>query len=221
MNLYIFLKKLINQAENGDNSKKSKEKIMELKNSKTLQNLANAFAGECQANARYVFISDKAKAEGYHEVGCALDAISKNELYHAKVFYNAIASCGVTPNVPVNGGYPFKEGGDLIADLGYAADNEYQESTSIYPGYADEADKEGFADIANRFRLAAKVEDCHMKLLNDLRKQLTDGSLYSRPSPVKWKCENCGHETTANEAPAVCPLCGSKQGYVKLILSDN
>ncbi len=194
---------------------------MELKNSKTLKNLANAFAGECQANARYTFISEIAKAEGCQEVGCALDAIAKNELFHAKTFYNAIASCGVTPDIPVTGGYPFKESGDLIADLQYAADNEYQESASVYPGFADEADKEGFADIANRFRLAAKVEDCHMKLLCDIRNQLTDGSLYKRPSPVKWKCENCGHETTVNEAPEICPLCGSKQGYVTLILSDN
>ena len=194
---------------------------MELKNSNTLQNLAKAYAGECMAHARYVFISEIAKGQGLQEVGCALDAIAKNELFHAKTCYNSIASCGEIPNIEINGGYPFKETTDLLSDLKNAADNEYNESTSIYPGFADEADKEGFADIANRFRLAAKVEDCHMKLLNELRKQLSDGSLYKRPSPVKWKCENCGHETTANEAPEICPLCGSKQGYVKLILPDN
>ena len=194
---------------------------MELKNSNTLQNLAKAYAGEWMAHARYVFISEIAKGQGLQEVGCALDAIAKNELFHAKTFYNAIAACGEIPNIEINGGYPFKETTDLLSDLKNAADNEYNESVSIYPGFADEADKEGFADIANRFRLAAKVEDCHMKLLCDIRNQLTDGSLYKRPSPVKWKCENCGHETTANEAPEICPLCGSKQGYVKLILPDN
>ena len=194
---------------------------MELKNSKTLVNLANAFAGECQAHARYVFIAEKAKNAGLHEVGCALEAIAKNEMYHAKVFYSAVSACGVIQNVQVTGGYPFKEGCDLIADLQYAADNEYEESTRIYPGFAEDAEREEYADIANHFRLAAKVEDCHMKQLNEIRKQLSDGSLYKRPSPVKRKCENCGHETTSGEAPAVCPLCGSKQGHVKLILPDN
>ena len=195
---------------------------MELKNSKTLQNLVNAFAGECQANARYSFLSEKAKAAGLHEIGCALNIIAKNELYHAKVFYcNITGRCGTLPNVTVTGGYPFKEGPDLISDLQHAADNEYEESTKIYPGFADEAEREGFSDIASHFRLAAKVEDCHMKQLNEIRKQLCDGTVYKRQTPVKWKCSNCGHETTSNGAPQICPLCGSKQEYVKLILPDN
>ena len=194
---------------------------MELKNSKTLQNLVNAFAGECQANARYSFLSEKAKAEGLHEVGCAIDVIAKNELYHSKVFYEAIVKCGVLPNAAATGGYPFKQGPDFLTDLQYAADNEYGESTKIYPDFAEEAEREGFSDIAASFRLAAKIEDCHMKQLNEIRKQLCDGTLYKRPAPVKWKCSNCGHETTSNEAPQICPLCKSKQEYVKLILPDN
>ena len=80
---------------------------------------------------------------------------------------------------------------------------------------------EGFAEIADLFGLVAAVEHCHMMQLNNIKQQLTDGTLYKRGTPVKWKCSRCGHEQESCEAPAVCPLCGSVRGYVKPELPDN
>ena len=196
---------------------------MELKQSRTFQNLVNSFAGECQAHARYEFLVWEAKKMQLYEIGCALEEIAKNELQHAKRFYEEIR--GADPSHPedlkVDAGYPFKETNGLEAALCAAADNEYNESVKIYAQYAKQAHDEGFDPQAALFELIASVEHCHMMQLNNIREQLRNGTLYRRGESVKWKCSQCGHEQTTDEAPQKCPLCGNVIGYVKLILPDN
>ena len=196
---------------------------MELKNSRTYQNLINSFAGECQSHVRYKFMAYGAKTAKLYEVECALNEISKNEFYHARMFYTAIqnANGNIINNLNVNAGYPFKEKWDLLQNLELAAETEYAESVQIYAEYAKVARDEGFTDEAKLFELVAAVEHCHMMQLNNIRQQLADGTMYKRGEPTKWKCTNCGHEQTTNEAPQICPLCKSEQGYVKLELPDN
>ena len=196
---------------------------MELKNSKTFLNLVNSFAGECQAHVRYKFMAYGAKMQKLYEVECALNVISKNEFYHARMFYTAIQSAdsGIMNDLTVNAGYPFKEKWDLIQNLELAAGTEYDESVKIYAEYAKTAYDEGFPEQAKLFELVAAVEHCHMMQLNNIRQQLKDGTLYRRGTPTKWKCSKCGHEQETEEAPYTCPLCRSEQGYVKLELPDN
>ena len=196
---------------------------MELKNSRTYQNLINSFAGECQSHVRYKFMAYGAKTSKLYEVECALNEISKNEFYHARMFYTAIqnANGGIINNLNVNAGYPFKEKWDLLQNLELAAETEYSESVQIYAEYAKIAHDEGFENEAKLFELIAAVEHCHMMQLNNIRQQIADGTMYKRGTPTKWKCTNCGHEQTTDEAPGVCPLCKSEQGYVKLQLPDN
>lgn len=196
---------------------------MELQNSKTFQNLINAFAGECQEHVRYKFMAYGAKTAKLFEVECALNEISKNEFHHARMFYTAIqkADNGVINNLNVNAGYPFKEKWDLLQNLQLSAQTEDEESTKIYAEYARVAHNEGFCEEAALFELVAAVEHCHSMQLNNIAAQIKDGTLYKRGEPVKWKCSNCGHEETVNEAPLTCPLCKSEQGYVKLELPDG
>lgn len=196
---------------------------MELKNSRTYQNLVNAFAGECQSHVRYKFMAYGAKTAGLYEVECALNEISKNEFYHARMFYTVIQSAdnGIINNQNVNAGYPFKEKWDLMQNLELAADTEYSESVQIYAEYAKTARDEGFENEASLFELVAAVEHCHMMQLNNIRQQLSENTMYKRGAPTKWKCSRCGHEETGLEAPKTCPLCKSEQGYVKLNLPDN
>ena len=196
---------------------------MELKQSKTYKNLINSYAGECQDHARYAMMKETADNARLYEIGCAIDEIAKNEQYHAKRFYGEImkACPEGCPDLRVDAGYPFTEKGELTADLSSAADIEYNESVRIYAEYEKEARDEGFAEIADLFGLVAAVEHCHMMQLNNIKQQLTDGTLYKRGTPVKWKCSRCGYEQESCEAPAVCPLCGSVRGYVKPELPDN
>lgn len=196
---------------------------MELKNSRTFQNLINSFAGECQAHVRYKFMAYGAKMQKLYEVECALKEISKNEFYHARMFYTAIQSAdsGIMNDLTVNAGYPFKEKWDLQKNLELAAQTEYDESVKIYAEYAKTAQEEGFTDQAKLFELVAAVEHCHMMQLNNILIQLREGTMYRRGTKTKWKCTNCGHEQTTEEAPYTCPLCQSEQGYVKLELPDD
>ncbi|MBO4423772.1 MAG: hypothetical protein J5879_10045 [Clostridia bacterium] len=196
---------------------------MELRSSKTFQNLINAYIGECHDHVKYKFLAYGAKTQKLFEVEKALEEISKNEFHHGRMFYTAIqkASPDHCENLRVDAGYPFREKWELLDNLEYSARTEQQESADIYPAYAKIADDEGFGYEADLFRLVAAVENCHMMQLDNIRRQMTDGNLYHRGTPVKWKCANCGHEQTSCDAPQTCPLCGSEQGHVKLILPDN
>ncbi|MBP5208220.1 MAG: rubrerythrin family protein [Clostridia bacterium] len=189
---------------------------MELKNSQTCKNLLNSYVAECLASERYDMMAKAAKQIGKYEVYEALSEVRRNECFHAEAFREKLIPAVVDCDVKIDAGLPFRENGDLMHDLKTAADIEYDESLNIYAGFAKTARDEGFPDIADLFELVGAVEHCHMLMLNEIRSQLCDDTMYRRGTPTKWKCSNCGHEQTTEEAPVRCPLCGSDQGYVKL-----
>lgn len=195
---------------------------MDLKNSKTFQNLVNAYAGESQAHVRYQFLSYAAKQQKLFQVEEAIKEITKNEFHHARMFYTAIQSAdsSVLANLQVCGDYPFKEKWDFLQNFTFAVENETEEHSKIYPGFAQIAREEGLDNIADLFELVAKVENCHSMQLKQLHEQISSGSLYKRQTAVKWKCSQCGHEDTLTQAWEVCPLCKQPQGYVMLNLES-
>ncbi len=196
---------------------------MQLKESKTIKNLANAFSGESQAHIRYKFLAYGAKQKQLFEVEKAIKEIVENEFQHARMFFTAIQSSGseTINNLEVCSGYPFKEKWDFIKNFEFAVENEKEENEKIYPEFSKIAKEEGFDNIADLFDLVAKVEDCHKKQLSQIHTHLKNNTLYKRENPVKWKCGLCGHENTAKEAWEICPLCKAPQGNVKLDLSDK
>ncbi len=196
---------------------------MELIKSKTLLNLAKAYAGECQARTRYEFIEYGARQEGYKALASLIDKVVYNEFNHARMFYSFIqtADTKVIKNIDISSGYPFREKWNLLDNLKLAAEDEDTECSRIYPEYAKIAEEEGFCDIAGLFTNVAKVETCHKKLFEQLYTQMKDGTMYKKSKPTKWKCSGCGHEETAKEAWQICPLCQAKQGAVMLKIEDN
>ncbi len=196
---------------------------MELIKSKTLLNLAKAYAGECQARTRYEFIEYGARQEGYKAMASLIDGVVYNEFNHARMFYSFIQTADkkIIKNIDICSGYPFKEKWNLLDNLKLASEDEDAECARTYPEYAQIAEEEGFADIAGLFNNVAKVERCHKKLFLQLHEQMKNGTMYKKPQPVKWKCSGCGHEDTAKEAWEVCPLCQAKQGSVMLKIEDN
>ena len=80
---------------------------------------------------------------------------------------------------------------------------------------------QGFDNIAELFERVAAVEECHMKQLVEIHRQLQTDTMYRRDMPVKWKCSECGHEEVLSSAWDVCPLCKSPQGFVMLNLPGN
>ncbi|MEG1581722.1 MAG: ferritin family protein [Clostridia bacterium] len=196
---------------------------MQLKDSKTYDNLAKSFAGESQAHIRYKFIEYGARKEGFSQLAMLIDKIVYNEFNHARMFYTFIqkADKKEITNINITGGYPFKEKWNLEENLKLAAEDEKNEATKIYPSFMKTAREEGFEDIAKLYEDIIQVETCHSKLLTDLYNQFSTKTLYKKEKAVKWKCADCGYEATAKEAWTECPLCKALQGSVMLKVASD
>jgi len=195
---------------------------MELIKSKTFENLAKSYAGECQARVRYEFIEYGARKQGYKALAEIVDKVVYNEFNHARMFYTFIQEASNTEikNIDICAGYPFKEKWDLLENLRLAAEDEKHEAELIYPEFARVAESEGFTEIARLYNNIIQVETCHKLLFTQLYNQMKDGTMYSRSEPIKWTCADCGYEATSTDAWEVCPLCKAKKGSVMLHLEN-
>ena len=191
-------------------------------NSRTKQNLARAFAGECQDGARYQFLAQMAMDEGYAYLQSIFKTHAKNEMAHAKKFFNLLAdNCSEKQkNIDITGGYPFTKG-TLLESIKDTIDTEGSQSDVVYPDFARVAKDEGYPDIAKAFLFAGSVENCHKLMLEQIYTKLKSGKLYKSPTPVKWKCSNCGFEHTNKSAWDICPSCDLPQGYVEVQIDMN
>ena len=190
---------------------------MELRESETFQNLARAFAGECQDGARYQFIRQKATQDQYPAIGNQLKLLATNEMAHAKELYQLITD-GCTDcieNITWEAGYPFKAG-SLIEEIKTSAENEKLEGEKIYPEFAKVAKKEGFAEISKKFLQIAEVEKKHHQILDQLYQKMKKNKLYKATNAVMWVCSNCGHTETSKSAWEHCPLCHAPKGAVQI-----
>ncbi len=171
---------------------------MELKGSKTEQNLMAAFAGESQARNKYTYFASKAKKEGYEQIAAIFEETANNEKEHAKIWFKLL------------------EGGDIKTttdNLKAAADGENYEWTDMYSEFAKVAREEGFNHIAFLFEGVAKIEKEHEARYRKLLKNIDDKLVFSSEGDTIWVCRNCGHIVIGKEAPAVCPICSHKQSY--------
>jgi rubrerythrin len=135
-----------------------------LKGSKTESNLKAAFAGESQANRRYLYFAQKADVEGYNDVATVFRSTAEGETGHAHGHLEYLEQCGDPAT-----GLPF---GDTSNNLKSAIAGETHEYSDMYPGMAKQARDEGFGEIADWFETLAKAERSHAnrftKALNDL-----------------------------------------------------
>lgn len=191
---------------------------MDFLQSKTKENLARAFAAECQDGARYQFIAKAAVGEGFSYISDQLKMLAKNEMAHASRFYELMLKhLGKTKedNIAIEAGYPFEQSA-LKSSLQTAADIELYEAKNIYPTFAKVAKDEGFSEIADAFNLVANVEEQHNQTLQALATMYKHNDLYKHNEKIMWKCSNCGHSEQSKEAWQTCPLCGYPQGYVQV-----
>lgn len=124
-----------------------------LKESKTLENLKHAFAGESQANRRYLYFAKKADIEGYPDIAGVFRDTAEGETGHAFGHFDFMASVGD----PATG----EPVGDTGKNLKSAVAGETYEYTQMYPGFAKAAREEGFEEIAEWFETLAKAEKSH------------------------------------------------------------
>ena len=125
----------------------------ELKGSQTENNLKEAFAGESQANRRYLYFAQKADVEGHPDVAALFRSVAEGETGHAFGHFDFLAEVGdPVTGVPV---------GATDANLKSAIEGETYEYTEMYPGFARTARDEGFAQQAEWFETLARAEKSH------------------------------------------------------------
>lgn len=187
-----------------------------LKGTQTEQNLLKAFAGESQARNRYTYFSSQAKKEGYEQISWIFADTAENEKEHAKRFFKFLEG----GDLEITASFPAGMIGTTAENLKAAADGENLEWTTLYPEFAQTADEEGFAEIAKVFREIAVAETGHEKRYLALLKNVTDGTVFKRSAPARWRCRNCGYISEGPEAPEECPACAHPQAHYEL-LAEN
>jgi len=185
---------------------------MEFKGSQTEKNLLAAFAGESQARTRYSFFSSAAKKEGFEQISAIFQETSDNEKEHAKLFFQHLK--GGTAEITAS--YPAGIIGLTAQNLKAAADGEKFEWGTLYPGFAEVAEKEGFKEVARTFRQVAKVEAYHERRYLKLFGNVEQNKVFKKDAPVKWKCRNCGYVHEGSEAPEKCPVCNHPKSYYEV-----
>jgi len=174
---------------------------MELKGSKTEQNLMKAFAGESQARNKYTYFASKAKKDGYEQIAAIFEETANNEKEHAKMWYKELHG-GSIPST--------------IDNLKEAADGENYEWTDMYEEFAKTAEEEGFKALALKFRQVAAIEKHHEERYRKLLKNIDDEVVFSRDDEKIWICRNCGHIVVGKKAPGVCPVCAHPQSFFEI-----
>ena len=174
---------------------------MELKGSKTEQNLMAAFAGESQARNKYTYFASKAKKDGYEQIAAIFEETANNEKEHAKMWFKELNGATIP---------------STIENLNAAADGENYEWTDMYEEFAKVAEEEGFKAIAAKFRAVAKIEKHHEERYRKLLKNIEDEVVFSKDEECIWICRNCGHIVIGKKAPEVCPVCAHPQSYFEL-----
>lgn len=172
---------------------------MELKGTKTEENLAAAFAGESQARNKYTYFASVAKKEGYEQIASIFEATANNEKEHAKLWFKALGELK-----------------DTAANLSAAADGENYEWTDMYETFAKEAQEEGFVALAAQFRMVAKIEKSHEERYRALLNNVEMKTVFEKGEMTMWECRNCGHLVMGKKAPQICPVCAHPQSFFEV-----
>ena len=176
---------------------------MELKGSRTEQNLRTAFAGESQAFNKYTFFARQADREGYQQIAAIFLETAENEKAHASRWFNFLGDVRTT-----------------VENLDSAALGENYEHTVMYKEFEQVAREEGFDRIADAFKHVAEVESEHEARYRALQENIQQGRVFKREATAVWQCRNCGYIYTGAEAPQVCPACAHPQSFFQL-KADN
>lgn len=165
--------------------------------SKTMDNFGDAFAGESQANRRYLFFAAKADDEGQSQIARLFRAAAEAETVHARSHLTAMGGIKTTAE-----------------NLKAAIEGENYEFTKMYPDFIAQAKAESNEQAAMIFDGANKVEEIHHGLYQQALKALeSGGKLKDEPYYV---CQVCGN-TVASEAPEKCPICGTPRKMFKRV----
>ena len=165
----------------------------------TEKNLLAAFAGESQARNKYTYFASRAKKDGFEQIAALFLKTADNEKEHAKMWFKELGGIGSTAE-----------------NLKAAAEGENYEWTDMYAGFAETAEKEGFPELAAKFRMVGEIEKRHEERYRALLKNVETAEVFRKGEVKMWECRNCGHVVIGTAAPEVCPVCAHPQAYFEL-----
>lgn len=176
---------------------------MELKGSKTEQNLQTAFAGESQARNKYTYFANVARKEGMNQIAEIFEETARNEQEHARLWFEALGGIENTD-----------------ANLKAAAEGENYEWTTMYKEFAETAREEGFTKIAFQMDKVAEIEKQHEERYLKLLSNVENGKVFAGEESDTWICGICGFQYTGANAPKACPVCGYPQSVFRKIAKN-
>ena len=165
----------------------------------TEKNLRMAFSGESEARNKYTFFASVAKKEGYEQIAALFQKTADNEKEHAKIWFKELN--GIS---------------DTAHNLQAAAEGENYEWTDMYAGFAETAEKEGFPELAAKFRLIADIEKHPEERYRKLLTPVETAKVFEKSEVKVWECRNCGHIVVGTSAPQICPACAHPQSYFEI-----
>lgn len=166
---------------------------------KTEKNLWEAFAGESQARNKYTYFASVAKKAGFEQIAELFLKTADNEKEHAKLWFKELGELG-----------------DTAQNLLHAAEGENAEWTDMYERMAQDAEEEGFHDLAKRFRGVAAIEKEHEERYRALLNNVETKQVFEKSGVTVWECRNCGHIVVGLKAPDECPVCNHAQSYFEV-----
>lgn len=183
----------------------------------TIQNLAKAFIGESQARNRYTFYAKTANKDGYEQISRIFLETAEQEREHAKWLFRLINQLKNDLKLDLE---EITVEGVVPTILGTTTDNlkasiagEHYEYETMYPEFADMADKEGYPEIAKRLRAIAIAEKHHEDRYAKLLKEVENKTVFKKKEKVSWICSKCGYQHEGETPPDTCPACSHPSSY--------
>lgn len=177
---------------------------MDFQQSKTYQNLQNAYQSDLMTSTMFLINADTARIEGYEEIAAIFEVSARNEKEHARIWQRN-SNNGQLPTTEQN----------LLS-----SSNKSLSTGDLYREYARVAREEGYNDIAALFNGVANIELNHNLQFRTLYDNLVRGELFCKPTETLWICMQCGNIMSGICAPAICPVCGFPQGFYRVYDSE-
>lgn len=165
----------------------------------TEKNLHTAFSGESQARNKYTFFASVARSEGLEQIADLFIKTAENEREHAKMWFKELNGIGSTAE-------------NLLS----AAEGENYEWTDMYNEFAKTAEREGFKELAEKFRKVGEIERHHEERYRALLHNVKEKQVFEKSEIKIWECKNCGHIVIGTKAPNYCEVCGYGQSFFEI-----
>lgn len=190
-----------------------------LKNSKTKENLMKAFAGESQARNRYTFAAEEARKQGLYSIADIFEYTAEQERAHAERFYDLLKEM-MGETIEICGSFPVDRGETIEQMLESAKHNEFEEYENVYQDFGTIAKEEGLLEAASTFFQIAEIEKTHGERFEKIAEMLKHGMFFESKDICNWMCTNCGYIHEGKRVPSICPVCRHEKGYfIPLLLA--